>query len=71
MRSNLFDATVDDVQIVARDDRERYLRLLHQEEREFVGRSSALVLAAALKLCEQVKNKTILIVFYDPYDAYL
>ena len=71
LRDRLFDDTIDDVQTVTKEQRDRCLGSLHREEQVSVGRSSALVLSAALNLCERVKDKTFLIVFYDSYNAYL
>ncbi|UCG51683.1 MAG: pyridoxal-phosphate dependent enzyme [Candidatus Latescibacterota bacterium] len=46
-------------------------RLLMGIEKKSVGRSSAGSLAVALKLCEEVKNKNILIILYDRATYYV
>ena len=40
-------------------------RLLAEVEKKAVGRSSAGSLAVALELCKTMKNKNLLIIFYD------
>lgn len=65
-----FSEIVDDVVVVNEEKRKEALNILHNVEGKYVGHSSALTLAAALKICEDVKGKNFLIPFYDSYSLY-
>lgn len=69
--SGLFDSVVDDAMVVSKHDRDSALEQLHTMEGKYVGRSSAMVLAEALRQCEFVNDKTFLVIFYDEYTNYL
>lgn len=65
-----FSEIVDSVVVVDEEKRHEALSILHNYEDKYVGHSSALTLAAALRICEDVKDKCFLIPFYDSYSLY-
>lgn len=61
---------LDEVTIIKREEWKEVLKALHNTEQKPVGHSSAASLAVALKLAQEVHNKTFLIIFYDPIWKY-
>jgi cysteine synthase len=64
-RLNIDFDYIDRIETVSIAEWELLERMLMEQECKFVGRTSAGVLAAALRLSETVENQDILIVFYD------
>lgn len=56
---------IDEVKLVSKQDREKAFRLLSKFESKEVGRTSCCVFTIARRLAEEVRNKNILICFYD------
>jgi cysteine synthase len=67
---NIDLSVIDAVATVSREERERTHKMLIEVEQKPVGRPSALVMAYALKLSQEVENKNILICFSDPLWKY-
>lgn len=57
---------LDDIWQISTPEWQEGIKFLHEQEKKPVGRTSGAVFSAALKLARHVRNKTILILFYDP-----
>lgn len=62
--------TFNDIILCKEPEWQKYVDLLQYEEKKPVGRTSAACLNAAMKLAENVRDKIIFILFYDPLWKY-
>jgi len=67
---NLDLEIIDEVQLVTKEEREEAYKLLSEFEQKKVGRTSCCVFAVAYRIAKEIKNKNILICFYDPHWKY-
>jgi len=62
---NLDLGVIDEVRLVGKEERKYFYKLLVELEGKDVGRTSCCVLAVACRLAKEIKDRNILICFYD------